>query len=215
MRINQRGLNRYTGDEARPSVALGPDGAVAVAWTARNNDIMLAIGRQNGEVFDPPVKLNQDDGKAYRTMPSTAFSSDGAVHTVWLDPREAPPGREEPSDLYYAQVENGVVQKRISPRNRSLRCVDAVGRSLRSTAKEISTLLSVTRLPGGIATFPTSRGKPERSVNRAPPVRRSGSSEVVRWLGRYAARVGRCGRTVPKPVAAIIFVQDNDLFCAG
>ena len=39
------------------------------------------------------------------------FSPDGAVHTVWLDPREAPQGREEPSDLYYAQVKNGIVKE--------------------------------------------------------------------------------------------------------
>ena len=109
LRINHRGANRYTGDEARPSVALGSDGAVAVAWTAANHDIMLAIGGEYGKVFGPPLKLNQDSGQAYRTMPSVAFSPDGAVHTVWLDPREAPKGREEPSDLYHAQVKNGVV----------------------------------------------------------------------------------------------------------
>jgi hypothetical protein len=112
LRINRQGLNRYTGDEARPSVALGPDGLVAVAWTARNNDIMLAAGRQYGEVFDVPVKLNQDEGKAFRTMPSTAVSADGAAHAVWLDPREAPQGREEPSDLYYARVKDGVVEEK-------------------------------------------------------------------------------------------------------
>jgi hypothetical protein len=110
-RVNHQGLNRYTGDEARPSVALGPDGAVAIAWTARNNDIMLATGRQYGDIFDSPVKLNQDKGKTYRTMPSTAFSPNGKAHTIWLDPREAPEGREEPSDLYHAQIENGVVQE--------------------------------------------------------------------------------------------------------
>ncbi len=44
VRINHRGVSRYTGDEARPCVALGPDGAVAVAWTAANHDVMLAVG---------------------------------------------------------------------------------------------------------------------------------------------------------------------------
>ncbi len=111
VRINQRGLNRYTGDEARPSVAIGPDGTVAVAWTAANMDIMLAVGSKFGDEFDPPLKLNQDEGQAYRTMPSLALSPDGSVHTIWLDPREAPEGMEEPSDLYYATVKNGVVRE--------------------------------------------------------------------------------------------------------
>jgi hypothetical protein len=111
LRINHGGVSRYTGDEARPSVALGPDGAVAVAWTAANHDIMLAVGKEYGEAFDPPVKLNQDQNKAFRTMPSVAFSPDGAAHTVWLDPRAAPKGREEPSDLYYAQAKDGIVKE--------------------------------------------------------------------------------------------------------
>ena len=111
LRINQRGLNRFTGDEARPSVTLGPHGAVAVAWTAANNDIMLAVGSRYGEQFGVPVKLNQDEGVAERTMPSVALSPDGVAHAVWLDPREAPKGREEPSDLYYASVKDGRVQE--------------------------------------------------------------------------------------------------------
>ena len=111
LRINQLGLNRFTGDEARPSVTLGPDGAVAIAWTAVNNDIMLAVGAGYGERFDAPIKLNQDEGEAERTMPSVALSPDGVAHTVWLDPREAPKGREEPSDLYYASVKDGTVQE--------------------------------------------------------------------------------------------------------
>ena len=111
LRINQLGLNRFTGDEARPSVTLGTGGAVAIAWTAVNNDIMLAVGSSYGERFDAPVKLNQDEGEAERTMPSVALAPDGVAHTVWLDPREAPKGREEPSDLYYASVKDGTVQE--------------------------------------------------------------------------------------------------------
>ncbi len=111
VRVNQQGLNRYTGDEARPSVAVSPEGAVAIAWTAHNNDIMLAVSSNYGEVFNAPQKLNQDEGKAERTMPSVAISPDGSVHTVWLDPREAPKGMEEPSDLYLASLYNGTLNE--------------------------------------------------------------------------------------------------------
>ncbi len=109
LRVNQRGLNRYTGDEARPDIALGPDGAVAITWTAASQDVMIAVGSNFGLEFDPPLKLNQDDSRAYRTMPTVAFSPDGAAHAVWLDPRQAPKGMEEPSDLYVAVVNDGIV----------------------------------------------------------------------------------------------------------
>jgi hypothetical protein len=72
---------------------------------------MLAVGSNYGERFDAPIKLNQDEGEAERAMPSVAMSLDGVAHTVWLDPREAPRGMEEPSDLYYASVKDGTVHE--------------------------------------------------------------------------------------------------------
>jgi hypothetical protein len=111
VKINHRSLNGFTGDEARPSVAVDRDGMVAVAWTAKNNDIVLAVGSQYGRKFEPPVKLNQDQKQAFRTMPSVALSPDGVAHTVWLDPRSAPAGHEEPSDLFYAVVKDGAVSE--------------------------------------------------------------------------------------------------------
>ena len=78
LRINQRGLNRYTGDEARPSVALGPDGAVAIAWTAASHDIMIAVGSNFGTEFDAPLKLNQDEQHSHRAV--CAASLEPATH---------------------------------------------------------------------------------------------------------------------------------------
>jgi hypothetical protein len=109
LRINRESVNSYTGDEARPDVALGPDGAVAIAWTAADTTMMVAVGKNHGRTFAEPIRLNQDGGQAARTMPVVAFSSDGAVHAVWLDARTAPPGREEPANLYYARVDGGIV----------------------------------------------------------------------------------------------------------
>lgn len=102
LRINRKPVNSYTGDEARPDVALGPDGAVAVAWTAEDMNMMLAVGKDNGRSFSALVRLNPDGGEAARTMPGVAISSDGAVHAVWLVARDAPPHREEPANLYYS-----------------------------------------------------------------------------------------------------------------
>jgi len=44
-------------------------------------------------------------------MPSVAISPDGSAHTIWLDPRVAPKGMEEPSDLFYASADKGIVKE--------------------------------------------------------------------------------------------------------
>ena len=112
LKINRNPLNPYVGDEARPSIAVAPDGSVAVAWTAATGDIMLAVGSDFGRQFQAPVKLNQDDKHAARTMPSIAFSPDGVAHAIWLDARTAPEGMEEPANLYLASVSEGKVEER-------------------------------------------------------------------------------------------------------
>ncbi len=96
-------------DEMRPAIALGPDGAVALAWTDEFFDIRVATSTDGGASFSQPVRLNQDDGDALQEFPDIAFSPDGVLHAVWLDPRIAEEGLEEPADLYYARIENGVV----------------------------------------------------------------------------------------------------------
>ena len=181
LRINHAGLNRYTGDEARPSVALGPDGAVAVAWTADNNDVMLAVGARYGATFDAPLKLNQDSGEAARTMPAVAFSPDGAVHAVWLDPREAPKGREEPSDLYYAHVVDGIVKEsNLTARQEPTVCgccrpfisVDAAGRFeiafRNSTASGYRDISRISRQGGGAFSEPQPTSPPIWELNGCP-----------------------------------------------
>jgi hypothetical protein len=107
IRINRTPVNGYTGDEARPAVAFGTDGRIAVAWTAADGDIMAATGVTDGLVFAAPVKLNQDENKTYRTMPAITYTSDGVAHVVWIDGRDAPKGMEEPANIYYARVMDG------------------------------------------------------------------------------------------------------------
>ncbi|MFT5049996.1 MAG: hypothetical protein ACI8QZ_001389 [Chlamydiales bacterium] len=111
VQVNREPINSYTGDEARPDVAIGQDGAVAIAWTAADMNMMLALGQDHGRSFSAPLRMNQDGGEAARTMPVVAFSSDGAVHGVWLDARGAPPRREEPANLYYARIEGDRVKE--------------------------------------------------------------------------------------------------------
>jgi len=111
-RINHTPVHPYTGDEARPAVAFGPDGSMAIAWTSARGDIMLATGTTDGLAFGTPLTLNQNGNESYRAMPAITYTPGGTVHAIWIDGREAPEGMEEPADLYYARVEDGLVEER-------------------------------------------------------------------------------------------------------
>jgi hypothetical protein len=98
-------------DEMRPAIAFGPNGAVALAWTDDFFDIRVATSSDGGQSFAPSVRLNQDEGDALQEFPDIAFGPDGVLHAVWLDPRIAEEGFEEPADLYYARLVDGVVSE--------------------------------------------------------------------------------------------------------
>ncbi len=99
----------YTNDEMRASVAVGPNGLLAVAWTDNRDDIRVAIAKNFS--FGPSLKLNQDTGKSYQAFPAISFDSKGTLHAIWLDARSAKPGAEEPANLYHAAVTNGKVKE--------------------------------------------------------------------------------------------------------
>lgn len=93
-------------DEARPAVATGGDGTVAISWTARGGDVRAALSHDRGASFDPSVKLNSDDGeRVYRGFGGLALDAAGVAHAAWIDARFAPRGAEEPADLMYARIE--------------------------------------------------------------------------------------------------------------
>ena len=99
-------------DEMRPAIAFGPDGELALAWTDEFFNIRAATSSDGGQSFAPSVRLNQDEGDALQEFPNLAFGPDGTLHAVWLDPRIAEEGFEEPADLYYARIVDGVVTER-------------------------------------------------------------------------------------------------------
>ena len=97
-------------DEGRAGVAIGDNGVIAVAWTARGSDIRAAFSTDSGAHFSPSVVLNSDEGsRSYRGFVDIDIDAAGIAHAAWIDGRFAPRGAEEPADLYYARIENGEV----------------------------------------------------------------------------------------------------------
>ena len=111
VRVNPSGqpLHSIPIDEMRPAFALGPENRVGLAWTNADFDIQAAVSLDGGRSFGAPLRLNQDDGEALQEFPDIAFGPDGILHAVWLDPRVAEDGLEEPADLYYGRIEDGNV----------------------------------------------------------------------------------------------------------
>lgn len=105
-------VNSSPFDELRPSIAVGQTGLLAIGFTDKNWDVQVVISRDDGETFEPAIKLNQDTTRAMQSFVNVAFNSDGGLHCVWIDPREAPAGQEEPCDLYYAVVKGGRVTEK-------------------------------------------------------------------------------------------------------
>jgi hypothetical protein len=77
-----------------PSVAVSKEGAVYVAWTAREGDggqattLYVSASRDGGRSFDEPVKVNDDSEPGVHGMHSLAVGEDGRVYVAWLDERD-------------------------------------------------------------------------------------------------------------------------------
>jgi hypothetical protein len=110
VRVNDEAgtVESYAHDEMRAAVAVGPAGRVGVAWADSRGQVRAAISMEGGTSFAPSIRLEQSAASAYRGFPAVAFDDAGVLHAVWIDSRFAAAGAEEPADLYYARVEDGV-----------------------------------------------------------------------------------------------------------
>ena len=93
------GATAWRGDP--PDVAVAPDGAVYVAWTARagggghGTTLFLSASRDGGRSFAPPVRVNDDAKDCVHGMHSLNAGRDGRVYLAWLDERNAAPPQDE------------------------------------------------------------------------------------------------------------------------
>ena len=94
-------VNRQAGAAAawrgdQPSLAVGPDGSVYVAWTARvdtggkhpGTDLYLSVSKDRAQTFSSEVKINDDKVPGAHGMHSLAVARDGRLYVGWLDERD-------------------------------------------------------------------------------------------------------------------------------
>lgn len=112
LQVNDIPAHKHPLDDMRPAIDAGPNGLVAVAWTTKDFNVRTAISQDYGQTFLPSVKVNQTQGDILQEFIDIDFSDEGTLHAVWIDSRRAGPGTEEPADLYYASIVNGVVKER-------------------------------------------------------------------------------------------------------
>lgn len=85
-----------------PTIAVGQDGTIYVGWTVRvadgehANDLYLSTSRDEGQTFNSPVKVNDDEQPAVHGMHSLAVSKDNRIYVAWLDERNI--NRPQPSE---------------------------------------------------------------------------------------------------------------------
>ena len=104
-----------------PSVAVAPDGAVYVAWTARAGGqattLYVSASRDGGRSFDEPAKVNDDSKPGVHGMHSLAVGADGRVYVAWLDERDL---AEAGADAHATMKMSGQVPMQHGEQNREV-----------------------------------------------------------------------------------------------
>ncbi len=84
--------------EARPTIAFGPRGWVVIAYTQPlalpyTGEIRMLRSTDGGRSFGKPFTVHQDRQVITHRFASIAFDATGALHTLWIDKRDAEAAR--------------------------------------------------------------------------------------------------------------------------
>ena len=102
-------VESYAHDGMRAAIAVGTGNTFAIAWADGRAQVRTATSADGGRSFQPSIRLDQSGKPAYRGYPAISFDSAGDLHAIWIDSRLAEGMAEEPADLFYAKVVNGIV----------------------------------------------------------------------------------------------------------
>ncbi len=66
-------------------------------------DVMFSRSTDEGQSFEPPIRINTEIGTDnYQWFGTMSVAPNGRIDVIWLDTRDAPPGDEYFSALYYS-----------------------------------------------------------------------------------------------------------------
>lgn len=106
---------------AFPSVAIGPGGAIYLAWAdfsagsctflavgrnpCVNSDVRLSVSRNGGKSWSAPLKVTDEKNATDQFMPTLSVNPDGLLSIMWLDKRLD--ADNENYDVFYTNTADG------------------------------------------------------------------------------------------------------------
>jgi len=122
-----------------PQLAAGPEGEVYITVTAipgdrptDDGDVLLLRSNDQGQTWEPPLRLNSDDTDRLQFFPTIGVDADGVVHAMWGDMRNDP--HEVRYDIYYSEsLDQGSswhVQDELGDESPEVRATDYASSSL-------------------------------------------------------------------------------------
>jgi hypothetical protein len=88
--------------ENGPKLRSGKGRGMFAAWVG-NRDIKFARSMNFGKSFNPPIRVNDDEGKASQSFFTMEVAPDGTIYVIWLDGRDRKFGKPGTSSVYIAR----------------------------------------------------------------------------------------------------------------
>ena len=116
VRINAQSQKVGADGEARPKIAVGPEGNLYVTWTEGlkapfSGYIWFARSVNQGKTFEPSMLVHQDKAEITHRFDSLNVNSQGKITVTWVDKRDLIAAKAagkpyEGAAIYYAVSEN-------------------------------------------------------------------------------------------------------------
>jgi hypothetical protein len=111
-KLNVKAQKIGTDGDARPKIAIGPEGNIYVTWTQAlakpyTGYIWFARSTDRGKTFSTPVIVHQDRAEITHRFDALTVAANGRVYVAWIDKRDlvAASAQKQPYDgaaIYYA-----------------------------------------------------------------------------------------------------------------
>jgi len=116
-KLNTKPQKIGTDGDARPKLAIGPEGNLYVTWTQSlakpyTGYIWFARSTDKGKTFSAPVIVHQDRAEITHRFDALTVAENGRVYVAWVDKRDlvAAKAQNKPYDgaaIYYAYSDDG------------------------------------------------------------------------------------------------------------